>query len=124
MRFNVGKQDYMTPKAILQRVNRNEFVLVRDFTILLPTHKMLTIRKGFRTDLASVPKIFRSFISVVGNHVEAAIVHDYFCDNTDISGEQNAKMFYLLMRRYNVPKWKAKTMYYCVKWYAQLTGEW
>ena len=32
---------------------------------------------GMVTDLASIPRIFRSGVSKVGSHVEASVVHDY-----------------------------------------------
>lgn len=32
---------------------------------------------GFRTDLISVPAVFRAFISPCGPDVEAAVLHDY-----------------------------------------------
>jgi len=34
------------------------------------------IPMGFRTDLASIPQLFRSLIPQVGRHIQPAIVHD------------------------------------------------
>jgi len=36
-----------------------------------------TVPKGFRTDFASVPRIFQALIPKNGSHDAAAIVHDY-----------------------------------------------
>lgn len=38
---------------------------------------IVTAPRGMFTDLASVPKIFWSFIGPIGPHLEASILHDY-----------------------------------------------
>ena len=32
---------------------------------------------GFKTDFASVPRLFRSIVSKIGKHAEAAVIHDW-----------------------------------------------
>lgn len=53
------------------------FVLTKDL-IVVTRLGTITIPAGFMTDLASIPKRLRSFISVLGKHFIAAILHDYW----------------------------------------------
>ena len=39
--------------------------------------RMIVVPAGMLTDLASVPRLARSFVGRVGRHLEAAILHDY-----------------------------------------------
>ena len=39
----------------------------------------IVVPKGFVTDLASIPRIFRSIIPQNGKHRAPAVVHDYLC---------------------------------------------
>ena len=60
------------------------------------------VPKGLLTDLASVPRIARSFAGRVGRHLEASIVHDWlygahikdreFADNVFLAGMKAAKV--------------------------------
>ncbi len=51
-----------------------------------------TVPAGFRTDLTSVPRLFRWLIDVDGDHAPAAVLHDYLCrwpapvDRSDADG--------------------------------------
>ena len=45
---------------------------------------MVNIPKGYRTDFASTPRVFWSFIPPVGRYSKAAVIHDYMIDETDM----------------------------------------
>lgn len=45
--------------------------------------KRHTIPKGFKTDLASVPRIFWSVFPPFGRYAEPAVIHDWACENFD-----------------------------------------
>ena len=56
------------------------YIVFQDYTVSFsvdgePT--TLTVPRGMLTDLASVPRLARSFVGKVGPHLEASIVHDY-----------------------------------------------
>lgn len=57
------------------------FVVERDYTVYWdsPDHtdNKITVPRGMITDLASVPPVFRWFVSRTGPYLEAAVVHDY-----------------------------------------------
>ena len=53
--------------------------LAEDWTIEFKNkrvHLILTIRKGFRTDGGSIPKLFQNIISPLGVYLVAFLVHD------------------------------------------------
>ena len=42
----------------------------------------ITVPAGYRTDFASVPRLFHRIVSPVGRHGKAAIIHDWLCDES------------------------------------------
>ena len=52
------------------------FILNRDL-IYQGRDDLWTVPIGFITDLASIPRLFRSIISKIGRHLRAAVVHDW-----------------------------------------------
>ncbi len=75
----------------------------------------------FPTDLASIPKVFRSFISRVEHHAEAAVVHDFLYQNKIVSRKVADEVFVAAMAAKSVPLWKREVMYLSVRggaWWA------
>ena len=57
-----------------------DFIVGLDYRVkfdLDGVERTVTVPKGMTTDLASVPRVFRSIVGQVGPHLEAAIVHDF-----------------------------------------------
>lgn len=82
----------------------------------------VTVPKGFVTDFASIPAPFRAFLSPVGQHGRAAIVHDYLYWQQECNREQSDQIMLLAMtesgvsyvtrhaihqavRRFGLPAW-------------------
>lgn len=94
------------------------------FVILLSKHtfivndKEIVVPADFRTDLASVPRIFWLFISPIDKYSIAAVMHDYIysinCE-LNIHRKEADEMFYHVMRFCHVNKFTAKLMYICVR---------
>lgn len=75
----------------------------------------VTVPKGFSTDLASIPQFLQSLIPLVGNHLQAAIVHDIcYRRKIGVSKKDSDNMFYDGMLSLEVPWWKANVMYQAV----------
>lgn len=51
--------------------------LRQDFVFISPTWGTLVVPRGFVTDLASVPWFARWYVSRDGDHLKAAVIHDY-----------------------------------------------
>lgn len=86
-------------KRALVRWSRNSWVLGEDFSI---EELNIVIPKGFKTDLASMPRIFWWIVPPFGDYNEAAIVHDYLYKNNIYSQQVCDKIFLDIMKMYGV----------------------
>ena len=83
----------------------------------------ITIPKGMVTDLASVPRVFRSLVGRTGKHLEAAIIHDYLYVAWQIHGIDPAddmrlfsdNMMLAAMKASGVGRWKRDTVYFAIR---------
>ena len=79
---------------------------------------LVVVPKGFRTDYASVPRIFRNSINTYGKHRRVAVVHDWLYSNRreiDITRAKADKIFLEIMVEQNVKKYKRILMYILVR---------
>jgi len=75
----------------------------------------ICIPEGLSTDLASIPQLLQSIIPLVGNHLQAAIVHDMcYRYQVGVSKKDADDMFYDAMRTLGVSWLKAATMWQAV----------
>lgn len=99
-----------------------EFILVEEYSINT-CFGLVIIPKGFKTDLASIPKIFWSIISPLEAHFPAAVLHDYFyrvplarkIGGIILSREQVDNVFLEEMFDLKISWCKRKVMYYVVR---------
>ncbi len=57
---------------VIRKISKYQFELVEPFTA-----DGVTVPAGFKTDGASVPRIFWTFFNPCGELFEAAVIHDY-----------------------------------------------
>ena len=77
---------------------------------------LVTVPKGFITDLASIPRIARFFIIKNGRHRAAAIVHDYLCRlKMEFSRVLADKIFLEAMKISDVPRLRRWLMFAAVR---------
>ena len=78
----------------------------------------LSVPCGFKTDLASVPRVATIFIPQFGRHSPAAVFHDW-CYEQEVNGYHSKEfadaLFYALLKRMGVGSVKAAAMYAAVK---------
>ena len=93
------------------------------------------IPPGFRTDFASVPKLFRFVVPPIGRHGKAAVVHDYLCEYKHawqvddqgnwayyaISRKEADRIFREAMNVLGVGKVKRNVMFWGVRLYSIFT---
>jgi hypothetical protein len=76
------------------------------------------IPEGLETDLASIPQVLQNLIPLVGNHLQAAIVHDMcYRNKVGVSKIAADDLFMDAMRELGVPWWKRTVMYRAVEWF-------
>ena len=79
---------------------------------------LVVVPKGFRTDYASVPRIFRNIINTYGKHGRAAVVHDWLYSSKctlDITRAEADKIFLEIMKECGVGVIKRQFMYRMVR---------
>ena len=79
---------------------------------------IIVVPKGFKTDYASVPRIFRNIINSYGKHGRAAVVHDWLYSSQckiDITRAETDKIFLEIMEECGVNKIKRNLMYRMVR---------
>ena len=75
----------------------------------------VTVPRGFKTDLASVPQLFWNIIPPFGKYDDAAVVHDWLY-RTHLTSRATADATLLLgMRIKRVAFWKRWVMYLAVR---------
>lgn len=90
--------------------------VVKDLTFVDEAGERWPVEAGVVVDGASVPRAFWSLIGgpFEGRYRNASIIHDRYCDLRGRSWEATHRMFYAAMRCSDVPRLKAKMMFYAV----------
>lgn len=97
------------------------YLVVDDYrydSILLD--RIITVEAGYKTDFASVPRLFWRIFPPHGPYVPATVVHDWLCDLAGSTGVDSAtthNIFLEAMEVLRVPVWKRAIMYRGVKWF-------
>ena len=84
--------------------------------------KIYTIKKGFKYDGASIPKIFWSIVGGAfhPDFQKAALLHDYMYRET-LGKSKADQYFYEILRYCGVSKIKSKLMYLAVRWFGGIS---
>ena len=83
-----------------------------------PDKKLFKVRvpEGFKTDLASIPRLFQSIVPKLGKHVQPAIVHDYtYVYDTGLSKADADLLFLDGMKSTGVRWLRRRVMYFAVR---------
>lgn len=105
----------------VQKYGRQVYELVEGLVVQLDVLGsgggiLVNVPAGYRTDFASVPRLFWRIFPPIGRYSRAAIVHDYFYTNaTGCSRFLADAMFRELMFQLAVPMWKRVLMFYAVR---------
>jgi len=89
----------------------------RLFTLYAPfVYKDIEVPQGFTTDGASIPRIFYTLIGgPFMEYIEAAVVHDWMCENTQTYTRKEADDTFLeIMVGLGVKEWRRDLMWRAV----------
>jgi hypothetical protein len=78
-------------------------------------HEQIIVPRGFITDLASIPKLFRGLLDVNDSHRKAAVLHDFLYCLQGFTRKQCDDMFLEAMTSIGVPRYKRHLMYVAVR---------
>ena len=100
----------------VERINENVWMLLEDFTLAIDKH-IITVKKGFDFDGASIPKLLWSIYGspLNGNYVVASLIHDGLYASQKVSKSIADKIFLDVMKQSNVGYIKRTSMYLAVK---------
>lgn len=83
---------------------------------------VIVVPKGFKTDFATIPRIFWSIIAPIGKWTLPSVLHDYLYDcgyKYGISRKKADKIFYDAMIKSHVARITANVMWCCVRAFAR-----
>jgi len=81
--------------------------------------KVIRVPVGYRTDFASIPRLFWRILPPAGRYGKAAVIHDWLCDESPHSCSHivAADVFNEAMTVLGVGKCKRAVMTKAVKWF-------
>ena len=112
---NLGNLAY---SPVLRQVGERTWEVEEDVRITLPgTERAVEIRRGFRTDLASVPRLLWPLVPPFGRYSMAAVVHDFLYAQGGREADrcQADWAFYHLMVALGVRPWRRVLMFLAVR---------
>ena len=112
----------ITEDDLMKRKDRKRFMIYgRPFIYITNNGNKIEVPIGFRTDFASVPRPFRVFISTVGQHNGADVIHDYLIESKMVPRKQADKIFLEALKDLKVNWFKRRIMYTGVRSYSIAT---
>lgn len=83
---------------------------------------LIRVPRGFETDFASVPGVFRCIVSPIGRHGKAAVLHDRLYATGERRSRRESDLIFLeAMQVLGVSPWRRYVMYGAVRlfgWWA------
>ena len=87
-------------KLLVKDLMNGKFELFSDYVYKTKEY-LIKVPKGFVTDYASIPKLFRTVVLPYGKHSGASVIHDWLYSsmcNLDISREKADKIFLEILK--------------------------
>jgi len=103
---------------LIVRINHDEVINDGYYQFILEENFEFcgfVVPKGFRTDFASIPKIFWSILPPDGKYILASVVHDYLYTVKPCSRKEADRIFLKLMKISKCSKIRCYILYYCVR---------
>lgn len=91
-------------KLLVKDLMNGKFELFSDYVYKTKEY-LIKVPKGFVTDYASIPKLFRTVVLPYGKHSGASVIHDWLYSsmcNLDISREKVDKIFLEILKEEKV----------------------
>ncbi len=87
----------------------------------------IEVSKGFKTDFASIPRVFWIALPKWGKYGNAAVIHDWLYATQQRSREEADRILLEAMKVLAVPKWQRFPIYKAVcyfGWFAWIRNQW
>ena len=109
-------------KLLVKDLMNGKFELVDDYVYQIEEYS-IRVPKGFVTDYASIPRIFRPIVLPYGKHSGASVVHDYLYSkgcNLNIERKKADKIFLEILKEEGVNPILARLMYIAVRIFGKI----
>lgn len=111
---------FLTPLRAELQQDRKSWVLLDSFQYLDDDEGLITVKTGFKTDFASVPRLPLTFALVGAYGHAAAALHDWLYATRQISRKRADRVFLNALRSSGIARWRAWIMWAGVR----LGGRW
>ena len=104
-------------KLLVKDLMNGKFELFSDYVYKTKEY-LIKVPKGFVTDYASIPKLFRTVVLPYGKHSGVSVVHDWLYSsncNLDVSREKADKIFLEILKEEKVNFLLRIVMYIAVR---------
>ncbi len=109
-------------KLLVKDLMNGKFELVDDYVYQIEEYS-IRVTKGFVTDYASIPRIFRPIVLPYSKHSGASVVHDYLYSkgcNLNIERKKADKIFLEILKEEGVNSILARLMYIAVRVFGKI----
>jgi len=90
------------------------------FAYLTAWHWHFTVPTGFKTDLASIPRVFWNILPPFGKYTEAAVLHDWLYRTHLVPRPDADDVLLEAMELCRVPVWQREVIYWAVRLFGWL----
>ena len=107
-----------TKPLTVTKVKNRIWRVEREFTYHIGSEngsESVTVKEGFETDFASVPRIFWRILPPDGQYTQAAVLHDFLYNQQLFPRKKCDGVFLEAMEVLEVPKWKRLMIYRAVR---------
>jgi hypothetical protein len=84
---------------------------------VMHTTKTIVVPKGFVTDLASIPRLFRILLPRDDVYMLPAVIHDYLYWTQGCSRSEADSVLFLAMKEYEIDPFRRWIIYLGVRWF-------
>ena len=99
----------------IQWTGDNEWILVKELRCICADGQQITVPAGFRTDLASIPRILWPLLPPAGLWARASVLHDYTYRTRCHLREKCDQLFLEAMKDDNVGWFVRRIIYQAVR---------
>ena len=103
------------PNPLYMKAVPGGYKLMGDFVYWTSSGKKITAPKGFVTDLASVPRIFRPIFTGHGKSRQAACIHDWLYHNFHHTRKEADQIFLEALKTSGMNWFGRRAMYRAVR---------
>lgn len=105
----------VTEDLNVQILDGGQTVILLNPMVVKVDRTTYVVPEGFKTDFASIPRIFWILLPPWGEYSKAAVVHDYFYATHIVSRKEADDLFLELMKYYKVSFIKRQAIYIAVR---------